>query len=248
MGRPNIDQLVMRIIPDMDVVFASTLNGEIDFGRYTLTLKQSVQLENERADMFNVFYTPNIAYDNLNLNLRDPEDTSKPHPIFGDKRVRQAVLYGLNREQISNVVYAGLAKVVDTWITDLHQMRDALKSPEVKHYEYNPRKPALLEEAGWKLNSKGIYEKDGTPLKFSLSLASGSGDYQMMAQIIQGMLKQIGMEVEIEVMPALVIWTEIFPYGDFDAHISGWGMESATKRRIIGPLIRYPLKRIIGEE
>ncbi|MDK2945071.1 MAG: peptide/nickel transport system substrate-binding protein [Mesotoga sp.] len=224
MGRPNIDQLVMRIIPDMDVVFASTLNGEIDFGRYTLTLKQSVQLENERADMFNVFYTPNIAYDNLNLNLRDPEDTSKPHPIFGDKRVRQAVLYGLNREQISNVVYAGLAEVVDTWITDLHQMRDALKSPEVKHYEYNPAKAkALLEEAGWKLNSKGIYEKDGTPLKFSLSLASGSGDYQMMAQMIQGMLKQIGMEVEIEVMPALVIWTEIFPYGDFDAHISGWG-------------------------
>ncbi|MDD3460953.1 MAG: peptide ABC transporter substrate-binding protein, partial [Mesotoga sp.] len=187
MGRPNIDQLVMRIIPDMDVVFASTLNGEIDFGRYTLSLKQSVQLENQRADMFNVFYTPNIAYDNLNLNLRDPEDTTKPHPIFGDKRVRQAVLYGINREQISNVVYAGLAEVVDTWITDLHQMREALKAPDVKHYEYNPAKAkALLEEAGWKLNNRGIYEKEGKTFKFKLSLASGSGDYQMMAQIIQG--------------------------------------------------------------
>jgi peptide/nickel transport system substrate-binding protein len=38
MGRPNIDQIVMKIIPDSDVTFASTLNGEIDFGRYTLDL------------------------------------------------------------------------------------------------------------------------------------------------------------------------------------------------------------------
>ncbi len=90
--------------------------------------------------MFNVFFTPNIAYDNLNLNLRDPNDTSKPNKFFGDKRVRQAVLYAIDRQQISNVVYSGLAEVVDTWITDLHQMRDALQSPLVKHYEYNPAK------------------------------------------------------------------------------------------------------------
>lgn len=224
MGRPNIDQIVMKIIPDSDVTFASTLNGEIDFGRYTLDLKQSIQLQNQHSNVFNVFFTPNIAYDNLNLNLRDPKDTTKPHPILGDKKVRQAILHAINREQISNVVYSGLAEVVDTWITDLHQMRDALKSPLVKHYEYNLDKAkGLLAEAGWKLNNRGVMEKNGVPLEFTLSLASGYSSSQMTAQIIQGMLKQVGINVKIDAKPALVIWTEVFPYGDFDALLSGWG-------------------------
>lgn len=224
MGRPNIDQIVMKIIPDSDVTFASTLNGEIDFGRYTLDLKQSIQLQNQLSNVFNVFFTPNIAYDNLNLNLRDPNDTSKPNKFFGDKRVRQAVLYAIDRQQISNVVYSGLAEVVDTWITDLHQMRDALKSPLVKHYEYNPAKAKeLLAEAGWKLNNKGILEKDGVVFEFSIVGPAGSTQYQMMAQMIQSMLKQVGISVKVDLKPSLVVWTEIMPYGNFDALLSGWG-------------------------
>ncbi|MFW6263828.1 MAG: ABC transporter substrate-binding protein, partial [Thermotogota bacterium] len=140
MGRPNIDTVIFRIIPDSDSIFASTLNGEIDVGRYTLDLKQSLQLKNQKSDVFNVFLTPNVAYQCIDLNYRDPEDLSKPNPLFSDVRVRQAFLYGLNREQINQIVFQGEAEIVDTWITELHMMREALKDPAIKHYEYNPAK------------------------------------------------------------------------------------------------------------
>jgi len=224
MGRPNIDTVIFRIIPDSDSIFASTLNGEIDVGRYTLDLKQSLQLRNQKSDMFNVFLTPNVAYRCIDLNFRDPEDLTKPNPLFGDIRTRQAFLYGLNREQINNIVFQGEAEIVDTWITELHMMREALKAPAIKHYEYNPTKAKqLMEEAGWKMNKNGYYEKDGEIFEFKLIGAAGSTETEILSQLIQGMLKAIGMKVNIDLKPSLVLWTEVMPYGNFDALLTGWG-------------------------
>ncbi|HPJ87922.1 MAG TPA: peptide ABC transporter substrate-binding protein [Thermotogota bacterium] len=224
MGRPNIDTVVFRIIPDADSVFASTLNGEIDVGRYTLDLKQSLQLRDQKSDIYNVFLTPNVAYQCVDLNFRDPEDTSKPNELFADKRVRQAFLLGLNRDQINMIVYKNEAQIVDTWITELHMMREALKDPRVVHYPYNPAKARqLMEEAGWQMNKAGYFEKDGKVFEFDLIGAAGSTSTELLTQLIQGMLKGIGMKVNIDLKPSLVLWTEIMPTGKFDALLTGWG-------------------------
>jgi len=224
LGRPNIDEFVMRIIPDSSSIFASTLSGEIDVGRYTLDLKQSIQLMKQKSDLFNVYLTPNVAYQCINLNFRDPENLDQPNQFFADKRVRQAVLHGINRDQLNKIVFFGKAEVVDTWITELHMMRDALENPEINHYEYNPQKAMqLLNEAGWKKGSSGYMEKDGKVFEFDLIIGAGSSDAELMGQIIQGMLKGIGLKVNINQKPALVMWTEINPYGKFDAVLTGWG-------------------------
>ncbi len=224
MGRPNIDEIVMRVIPDSDSIFASTLNGEIDVGRYTLDLKQSIQLMKQKSDIYQVYLTPNVAYQCINLNFRDPEDLSKPNQFFGDNRVRQAVLYGINRDQLNKIVFFGKAEVVDTWITENHMMREALSDPRIKHYEYNPQKAIqLLNEAGWKKGPSGFMEKDGKVFEFDLIIGAGSSDAELMGQILQGMLKGIGLKVKIDQKPSLVMWTEINPYGKFDAVLTGWG-------------------------
>jgi peptide/nickel transport system substrate-binding protein len=223
MGRPNIDQIIFKIIPDSDVIFASTLKGEIDFGRYTLDLKQSLQLQKERGDIFNVYFTPNVALWTLDLNFRDPKDLSKPHPLFSDVRVRQAILYALDRQQINQVVFFGLGQIMDTWITEIHIMRDALKGDHIKRYPYDPKKAEqLLAEAGWKKNKQGLLEKDGKVFEFTIIYGAGSSQAELMAQLIQGMLKKIGMNVKLEAKPALVIWEEA-PMGKFDAWLTGWG-------------------------
>lgn len=224
MGRPNIDTVVFRIIPDADSVFASTLNGEIDVGRYTLDLKQSLQLRDQKSDIYNVFLTPNVAYQCVDLNFRDPEDPSKPNELFADKRVRQAFLLGLNRDQINMIVYKNEAEIVDTWITELHMMREALKDPRVVHYPYDPAKAKqLMEEAGWEMNRQGYYEKNGKVFEFDLIGGAGSTTTELLSQLIQGMLKGIGMKVNIDLKPSLVLWTEVMPLGKFDALLTGWG-------------------------
>ena len=85
----------MKIIPDADVTYASVKNGELDFGRYTLTMKQSLQLEKEHSDIFTVYYVQNIAPDLIFTNFRDPDNLSKTNFYFGDIRVRQALLLSL---------------------------------------------------------------------------------------------------------------------------------------------------------
>ncbi|MEN3008582.1 peptide ABC transporter substrate-binding protein [Pseudothermotoga sp.] len=223
MGRPNIDRIVMKIIPDQDVIFASTLKGEIDFGRYTLNLQQSLQLQKEKGDIFNVYFTPNVALWTLDLNFRDPNDLSKPHPLFSDVRVRQAMLYAIDRQQLNEVVFQGLGRIVDTWITELHIMRDALKSNKIKKYPYDPKKAEqLLTEAGWKKNRQGLFEKDGKIFEFTMIAGAGNPQTELMAQLIQAMLKKVGISMKIELKPALVIWEEA-PVGKFDAWLTGWG-------------------------
>ncbi|MCX7812418.1 MAG: peptide ABC transporter substrate-binding protein [Pseudothermotoga sp.] len=223
MGRPNIDRIVMKIIPDQDVIFASTLKGEIDFGRYTLNLQQSLQLQKEKGDIFNVYFTPNVALWTLDLNFRDPNDLSKPHPLFSNVRVRQAMLYAIDRQQLNEVVFQGLGRIVDTWITELHIMRDALKSNKIKKYPYDPKKAEqLLTEAGWKKNRQGLLEKDGKIFEFTMIAGAGNPQTELMAQLIQAMLKKVGISMKIELKPPLVIWEEA-PMGKFDAWLTGWG-------------------------
>lgn len=223
MGRPNIDRIVMKIIPDQDVIFASTLKGEIDFGRYTLNLQQSLQLQKEKGDIFNVYFTPNVALWTLDLNFRDPNDLSKPHPLFSDIRVRQAMLYAIDRQQLNEIVFQGLGQIMDTWITELHIMRDALKSDKIKKYPYDPKKAEqLLAEAGWKKNKQGLLEKDGKIFEFTMIAGAGNPQTELMAQLIQAMLKKVGISMKIELKPTLVIWEEA-PMGKFDAWLTGWG-------------------------
>ncbi len=222
MGRPNIDEIVIRIVPDSDVVFASTLAGEIDFGRYTLTLQQSLQLERERPELFETYYTPNVAVDMVFLNFNDPDNLAEPHPIFGDPRVRQAILMALDRDRLNQIVYFELADPAHTWITPLHSMREALDG--ATEYSYDPNgAQELLAEAGWEMNPQGFLEKDGRVFEFTLAGMAGSREQEIASQLIQAMLRQVGISVKVDLKPAQVVWANVMPYREFDALLSGWG-------------------------
>ncbi len=223
MGRPNIDTIVMRIIPDGDVAFAAAKNGEIDFGRYTLSLRHTMQLAQEHGDMFKAYLVPNIAPDLIFLNFRNPDNLSEPNFFFSDLRVRQAIAHAINREAINNLIYNGTGDIAVSWITELHMMREALAHPDIQRYPYDLAKAkALLEQAGWRTNRSGVYEKDGRALQFDLLVGAGEPDYLTMAQMIQGMLRQAGITMEIKTIPPVAMW-EIMPQGEYNAILSGWG-------------------------
>ncbi|MDK2931059.1 MAG: peptide/nickel transport system substrate-binding protein [Bacillota bacterium] len=224
MGRPNIDKIMIKIIPDSSVINAAVLRGDIDFGRYTLQLRDALKLAKEHGDKFNVTFTPTVAYDSIALNFWDPRDLSKPHPAFSDVRVRQAILYAINRTAINTVVYSGQAQVAHAWITPLHAMRDALADPRVHKYPYDPAKArSLLAEAGWKPGPDGILQKDGVKFKFTLLGVAGSKEVEMSEQLVQKMLKDVGIAVDIDNKPARVVIGELAPHRQFDMCWMGWG-------------------------
>lgn len=224
MGRPNIDEIVLRIIPDSDVIYASTLAGEIDFGRYTLSIQQSIQLERERPDLFETYFTPNVAVHMIFLNYNDPANLDLPHRVLEEQAVRQALMYGTDRDRLNQLINFGLAEIADTWITELHSMRDALASDSITRYNYDVEKAkTILDQAGWEVGRGGVRIKDGQRLEFTITGGAGSRDNEMMAQLLQAMWREIGVNLIIDLKPMQIIWAETYPMREFDAIITGWG-------------------------
>ena len=101
-GRPYIDGYIMRIIPDTATMFLELRANGID--RMGLTpLQYTRQTENNLfRKNYNKFRYLSFAYTYLGYNLKNP--------LFADKRVRQAIAYAVNREEIIDGVLLGLGK------------------------------------------------------------------------------------------------------------------------------------------
>ncbi len=78
----------------------------------------------------------------------------------------------------------------------------ALKDPG-----YDPaRAAAMLDEAGWKVGSDGVREKDGVQLSFTMSTTAGNKSREQSQQFVQQNLKKINVDMTINNMPASVVW------------------------------------------
>ena len=138
-GRPYIDGYIMRIIPDTATMFLELRANGID--RMGLTpLQYTRQTENDLfRKNYNKFRYLSFAYTYLGYNLKSP--------LFADKRVRQAIAYAVNREEMIDGVLLGLGKPA----TGPYKPGTWAYNPKVRQYPYDPKQAkALLAEAGWK--------------------------------------------------------------------------------------------------
>ena len=116
-------------------------------------------------------------------------------PPFDDIRVRQALLYGVDREAINRKLYGGL--YLPSYGPVLPTARCYWEGAE-DMYQPDPEKAkALLEEAGWvDTDGNGIREKDGQPLTFKWS-ALHHGE---IGEAMQGQLREVGMDLEVQMV------------------------------------------------
>jgi peptide/nickel transport system substrate-binding protein len=211
-GRPYIDGRITRIIPDSATMFLELRAQNI--GLMGLTpLQYTRQTENNLfKENFNKYQYLSFAYTYLGYNLKNP--------LFTDKRVRQAISYAINKNEIINGVLLNLGKPAygpykpGTWAYN----------DKVKKYDYNPQKAReLLREAGWtKINKEGVLEKDGKPFVFEIVVNQGNETRQKCAEIIQRQLKEIGIVVKIRVLEWSSFVTDFINKRRFDAVILGW--------------------------
>ena len=211
-GRPYIDGNVMRIIPDMATMFLELRANGID--RMNLTpLQYTRQTENNLfRKNFNKYRYLSFAYTYIGYNLKNP--------MFADKRVRQAIAYGINKDEIIQGILLGLGKESTgpfkpgTWVYN----------PNVKTYPYNPAKAKeLLAAAGWKdTDGDGILDKDGRPFVFEIITNQGNEIRAKCAEIIQRRLAEIGIKVKIRVLEWAAFVNDFINKRRFDATILGW--------------------------
>jgi len=182
-GRPYLDRLIYRIIPDQRTRLLSFEKGDVDF--CDPPAAEIVRLS--KTEGVKTTYTKSTTSHRLTFNFR-PEAVSK-YPWLSDVGVRRAFAHAINKTALVERQWKGFAYVVETAV------------PEPSGWAYNPTTPVykydpaqaerLLDEAGYKKGSDGI--------RFKIPWVTYNRPYSVDgSQIIKEMLKQVGIDIEIK--------------------------------------------------
>jgi peptide/nickel transport system substrate-binding protein len=174
-GKPYLDRIEWHIIADPVTRMMAFKRGEVD-AVIALDSKMAKELEAERS------YKIGKGIEQI-IGLCG--DSKNPGSKFADLRVRKAIEYALDKKAICDTVGAGY------WIPIWQPARPGswAENPSVTGYRYNPKKAKeLLIEAGY---PKGFKTK-----LYTRSLTA----FQDLAVAVQGYLKAVGINAEIELM------------------------------------------------
>jgi len=210
-----IDERITRIIPDPATQFLELSAGKIDMANLTPTQYTRLFDNNQRLKHeYNRYKYLGFSYTYLGFNL-----TRKP---FDDIRVRQALAYAIDRQELVDGVLMGLGESLATpykpgtrWVNQSIQPRP-----------FNIQKAKdLLAEAGWRYEKKSDYlSKNGKPLSFTILTNNGNKKRADTATIIQQRLKSIGIQVNIRLVEWSAFIENFINKRDFDAVILGWSL------------------------
>ncbi len=210
-GRPPIDRYVYRIIPDMSVQFLELRQGTL--GGMTPTPDQYNGYP-EFFESYDKYHYPAFRYDYVAFNLLNP--------MFTDVRVRRAISESINRKEIIEGVYQGLAVPA----TGPFPPTSWAYNPDVPRTPYdlaNAKK--LLADAGWTdHDNDGILDKGGKPFEFTLSTNQGNKVRESMAQVIQNSLAKIGIRMNIRIVEWSVFIHKYVDERQFDAVLLAWNL------------------------
>jgi peptide/nickel transport system substrate-binding protein len=156
-----------------------------------------------------------------------PNLTAFPFNGAAGLAVREAISYGVDRTEISNVGEDTQQPPVQgpgslTGIT--LPLDNAYVTPATSGYvaTYDPAKAKqILTAAGWKMGSNGYYELNGKPLAFSIEDPTAYTDFITDDQIMAQELKAVGMDVTVT-GTSVQKWTTDLQTGNFQA-IAHWG-------------------------
>ncbi len=213
MGAPNIDRLVWRFFPDTNTLMANVLSGDIDVVvNPGLSIDQALTIKEQwdQSGEGEVLAIPGFGWDWIGFNVFE-------NPVFEDVRIRQALLYSIDREEIVQSLFQGLNPVMDTWLAPRHPLLTEEVQAQIIKYPYDPEKAAeLFAEAGWTKGPDGILTNaDGEKLSVSIRTLAGDKTKEAVQAVVAEYWKQAGLEVELDNQPSQIIYdnAHLFQFG-----------------------------------
>jgi peptide/nickel transport system substrate-binding protein len=212
LGRPTVDRVLILTVIDATARLNLFLAGNSDI-LDNISTEDVPALQRDRNARLLPVASNALSY--LTLNLRSPADTLRPHPIFGDVRVRQALALALDRETMARVAFGPGAVVPDAAQSQLWSW---ITPGGIKGTPSNPAQArTLLARAGWRdANGDGILDRNGVPLQFTLTYSTASGPSHPLALQAQQMWRAVGADVRLERIDGSAIGTRV--------HTGQWDM------------------------
>jgi peptide/nickel transport system substrate-binding protein len=211
-GRPPLDRIVTQIIPDVATQMMELKTGNLDMMGLTPDQWEEAQADPGLTEAMDFYRTPAFAYTYLGLNNKDRR--------LADKRVRQAISYAIDKQEILEGVLGGYGQLAN----GPFQPKMWAYNKNVAPYPYDPAKAkSLLAEAGWAdTDGDGILDKDGEPFVLVILYNQGNQLRELSGLIIQSRLKQVGIEAKLRVVEWASLTKEYLDKRDFEAVIMGW--------------------------
>lgn len=214
LGPATIEKLISRIIPDKSAQFLELMADNIDsMALDPIKYSRIIPVRPELKKNLNLYKELGNSYTYLGFNLK--------HKPFDDIRVRKAINYAIDKQEIIDGVYLGLGINIASPYKPGTRWSNAKLTP----YPYNPNKArALLKEAGFEdSDGDGILERNGKPFAFEI-ITNQNKEREKSAVIIQRRLKQVGIDVKIRALEWASFISRFINTGDFDVVILGWSL------------------------
>lgn len=226
--KPAFKHIVIRVIDKTPALLANLESGDIDMVAgegIGLTIDQVIELQKKEPDKFTYIYKPSLNYEHIDLQ--------KNNPILQDVRVRQALLYAIDRKTMVDRLFAGKQPVADTWVNPLSEVY----SDTVAKYPYDPKKArALLAAAGWTPGSDGICRNaKGERLSLEINTTAGNQLRELVEQVLQNQWKAACVEITIKNEPPRTLFGETVKERTYPAMVMyGWtsGVTDSPRRTL----------------
>jgi peptide/nickel transport system substrate-binding protein len=186
-GAPYLDKIIWRIIPESTTRIATAESGELTFVEDVPT--QDYQRVKSLRDLTVLDPLQAGSGHSLMMNVENPP--------LDNASVRRAIQSAVDKNAMNQTVWNGVFKPACSAITPNVLGYDAKLCDKFKH---DPQRAgALLDEAGWRMNSAtGVREKSGVPLKLGLYFRSDSNNSRNMATFLQSNLKPAGIQIDLQ--------------------------------------------------
>lgn len=216
-GRPHIDTITMRPFADQNIMTQALLFNALDM-IVQVSPRDLPQIDGDRRFVLTPYNA--LSYSFFAHNMK--------HPVLADRRVRQAITYAIDREEMLKAFFGGRGTLISgpfapgSWAYNL----------DVQPYPFDVAKArALLEEAGLRdTDGDRIVEKDGEPVRLSLKvpIERESDSVKRVVLAFQNYLRAVGLDVKVEFREWQAWKEDVFGRQDFDIILASWVFDDSA--------------------
>ncbi|HZT07309.1 MAG TPA: ABC transporter substrate-binding protein [Chloroflexota bacterium] len=193
LGRPKLDEIEVRFIPDSSTLAANLMAGEVavTLGR-NLSLQQAGQLRDQWKDGV-------VKIGIKNWFAAWPQFVNPDPVALLDLRFRRALIYALDRQQIVETLQEGLVPVADTFLSPTDPAFPSIESRIVRYPYDRDRASQLMEDLGASPGRDGTWvDATGQPIRLEVRTDGGGGDdaQETTALVVADHWKRFGIAAE----------------------------------------------------
>ena len=202
-GKPKIEKIKYQFLPDPNTSFLYLKQKKLDLGGLT-PIQVDRQLDDNFKNNYTIMQKPSFSYTYLGFNLKNEK--------FKDIRVRKALSYAINRQELVDILFFGYGKVCNgPFLPGSFAYND-----EVETITQNIQKAKeLLKEAGY---------DEKNPFTFEIVTNTGNDIRINAAQILQYQLQKAGIIMNIRVMEWQSFLNTVVHPRKFEAVLLGWSL------------------------